>query len=113
MVEAFVANQFGGNTRLAERGCPAWDAGFVPDDVIVAVDGKRVAPDRFDSAITERKPGEKVVVTYFRRDQLGEKALTLGANPKTRPTVVRVDRPTRAQKALFQRWLLIPYPKGS
>ena len=99
--------------KSVERGSPAWDAGFVPDDVIVAVDGKRVAPDRFDSAITERKPGEKVVVTYFRRDQLGEKALTLGANPKTRPAVVRVDRPTRAQKALFQRWLLIPYPKGS
>lgn len=96
-----------------ERGGPAWDAGFVPDDIIVAMDGKRVANDRFDAALSERKPGETVTVTYFRRDQLAEKRLTLGSTPKTRPSVVPVEHPTAAQKALFQRWLLIPYPKGS
>ena len=96
-----------------ERGSPAWNAGFVPDDIIVAVDGKRVANDRFEPALGERKPGETVTVTYFRRDQLAEKRLALGSTPKTRPSVVPVERPTPAQKALFQRWLLIPYPKAS
>jgi predicted metalloprotease with PDZ domain len=95
-----------------ERGSPAWDAGFVPDDIIVAIDGKRVANDRFDAALSERKPGETMTVTYFRRDQLAEKRLTLGSAPKTRPSVVPVERPTAAQKALFQRWVLIPYPKA-
>jgi predicted metalloprotease with PDZ domain len=102
-----------GNMRLrsVERGSPAWDAGFVPDDIIVAVDGKRISADRFDAAIAERKIGETVTVSYFRRDQLGEKKLTLGSTPKARPSVVQVDHPTPAQMALFQRWLLISYPK--
>ena len=98
--------------RSVERGSPAWNAGFVPDDIIVAIDGKRVTPDRFEAALGERKPGETVIVSYFRRDQLGEKRLTLGANPKDRPTVVPVEHPTPAQTALFQRWLLVPYPKA-
>ena len=98
--------------RSVERGSPAWNAGFVPDDIIVAIDGKRVTADRFDAALGERKPGETVTVSYFRRDQLGEKRLTLGANPKDRPTVVPVEHPTPAQTALFQRWLLVPYPKA-
>ena len=95
-----------------ERGSPAWNAGFVPDDIIVAVDGKRIANDRFETALGERKPGDTVTVTYFRRDQLAEKRLTLGSTPKTRRSVVPVERPTAAQKALFQRWLLIPYLKA-
>ena len=95
-----------------ERDGPAWNAGFVPDDIVVAVDGKRIANDRFETALGERKPGETVTVTYFRRDQLAEKRLTLGSTPKTRPSVVPVERPTAAQKVLFQRWLLIPYPKA-
>jgi predicted metalloprotease with PDZ domain len=99
--------------RSVERGSPAWNAGFVPDDILVAIDGKRVTVDRFDAALGERKPGETVTVSYFRRDQLGEKTLTLGSNPKDRPAVVPVDHPTAAQTALFQRWLLIPFPKGS
>ena len=96
--------------RSVERGSPAWNAGFVPDDIIVAIDGKRVTADRFDAALAERKPGETVTIGYFRRDQLAEKRLTLGANPKDRPAVVRVEHPTAAQRALFQRWLLIPDP---
>jgi predicted metalloprotease with PDZ domain len=98
--------------RSVERGSPAWNAGFVPDDIIVAIDGKRVTPDRFEAALGERKPGETVIVSYFRRDQLGEKRLALGANPKDRPAVVPVEHPTPAQTALFQRWLLVPYPKA-
>jgi predicted metalloprotease with PDZ domain len=99
--------------RSVERGSPAWNAGFVPDDILVAIDGKRVTVDRFDAALGERRPGETVTVSYFRRDQLGEKTLTIGSNPKDRPAVVPVDHPTAAQTALFQRWLLIPFPKGS
>jgi predicted metalloprotease with PDZ domain len=106
------AGSTGMQLRSVERGSPAWDAGFVPDDIIVAIDGKRVTADRFDAALGERKPGDTVTVSYFRRDQLAEKKLTLGANPKDRPAVVPVDHPTAAQMALFQRWLLIPYSKA-
>jgi len=95
-----------------ERGSPAWDAGFAPDDIITAFDGRRVTKDRFDDALTERKAGEVVTVSYFRRDQLLQKKLTLGSIPKNKPKVVKVAHPTAFQKALYQRWLLAPYPSN-
>lgn len=94
-----------------ERGSPAWNAGFTPDDIIVAFDGVRVTDERFDEALAEYRPGDTVKVTYFRRDQLAEKNLKLGEAPATPPAVVPVDTPSAAQKALFERWLLIPYPQ--
>lgn len=102
----------GGAMRLTsvERGSPAWNAGFTPNDVIVALDGKRVTEQRFGAALSERRPGETVIVSYFRRDQLAAKKLRLGAAPSD-ANVVPVAKPTRSQRALFQRWLLIPYPK--
>jgi predicted metalloprotease with PDZ domain len=105
------ATSSGMRLRTVERGGPAWNAGFVPDDIIVAIDGQRVTADRLDAALGERKLGQTVSVSYFRRDQLSEKRLTLGSNGKAE--VVPVAQPTAAQTALFQRWLLIPYPNGS
>ncbi len=94
-----------------ERGSPAWTAGFTPGDVIVAFDGKRVSTDRFEIALAERRTGETITVSYFRRDQLAQKRLTLGST-RGEPKVVPVDKPTQAQRALFQRWLLVAYPKA-
>ena len=96
--------------RLVEKGGPAWTAGFTPDDIIVAFDGKRVSGTRFDTALAEYKPAAKVRVTFFRRDQIGEKELIVGELAKGPLKIVPVEAPTEAQKALFQRWLLIPYP---
>lgn len=107
------ADQGEGGMKLTgvERGSPAWDAGFAPDDIITAFDGRRVTKDRFEDALTERKAGDVVTVSYFRRDQLMQKKLTLGSIPKNKAKVVKVARPTAAQKALYQRWLLAPYPR--
>jgi predicted metalloprotease with PDZ domain len=108
------ADQAEGGMKLTgvERGSPAWDAGFVPDDIITAFDGRRVTKDRFEDALMERKAGEVVTVSYFRRDQLLQKKLTLGSITKNKPKVVKVARPAAAQKALYQRWLLAPYPSN-
>ena len=106
------ADQADGGMKLTgvERGSPAWNAGFAPDDIITAFDGRRVTKDRFEDALTERKTGDVVTVSYFRRDELQQKKLTLGSIPKNKPKVVKIANPTAAQKALYQRWLLVPYP---
>ncbi|WP_395623722.1 M61 family metallopeptidase [Sphingomonas daechungensis] len=106
------ADQAEGGMKLTvvERGSPAWDAGFAPDDIVTAFDGGRVTKDRFEDALTERKAGDTVTVSYFRRDQLMQKTLKLGSIPKNKAKVVKVARATPAQKALYQRWLLTPYP---
>jgi len=92
-----------------QKGSPAWDAGFGADDLLVAIDGERMSPRRFQSILAEHKVGDTVSVSFFRRDKLMQKTLKLGSSIGS-PKVVPVDRPTRAQKALFQRWLLVPYP---
>jgi predicted metalloprotease with PDZ domain len=106
------ADQAEGGMKLTgvERGGPAWNAGFVPDDIITAFDGRRVTKDRFEDALTERRAGDVVTVSFFRRDQLMQKKLTLSSIEKNKPKVVKVANPTAAQKALYQRWLLTPYP---
>ena len=63
-----------------EKGSPAWDAGFVPDDIIVALDGRQADKDRFDAAIAEHKAGDLVTVAYFRHDKLSEKKVRLGSS---------------------------------
>ena len=68
-------------------------------------------PGRFEAIFNERKPGDQVTVTYFRRDQLMTKTMTLGSAPAAAPKVVPVANPTAAQKAMFSRWLLVPYPR--
>ena len=105
------ANEGGGGMRLSavEKGSPAWDAGFSADDVLVAIDGQRMSQSRFQSILSERKPGDTVTVSFFRRDQLMQKQLKLGSSQGS-PKVVLADKATAAQKALFQRWLGVPYP---
>lgn len=109
---ASAADAGGMQLTSVERGGPAWQAGFTPDDIIIAFDGVRVTDERFGDALSERRPGDAVEVTYFRRGRLAEKTLKLGETPGNDPKIVPVDRPTRAQKALFERWLLIPYPRS-
>lgn len=96
---------------MVESGGPAWDAGFVPDDVLVAIDGHAVTEGRLAAMADERKAGDEVMVTFFRRDQLMTKSLRLGSIPRGAPTIGPVRNPTAAQKALFKHWLLIDYPK--
>jgi predicted metalloprotease with PDZ domain len=91
---------------------PAWKAGLEADDLLVAIDGKRVDEGRFAAILDDHQAGEVVTVSFFRRDQLQERKLTLGERFKTRPKVVPVASPTAAQRALFERWLLVPFPKG-
>ena len=110
----WTADTKDGVTRLTmvEKGSPAWDSGFGPDDIIVALDGHWVTADRVGDALAEKKPGDRVRVSFFRHDQLMDKTLTLGSTPRGKPTVKPVAKPTAAQKALFKRWLLIDFPKS-
>jgi predicted metalloprotease with PDZ domain len=106
------ASEGGIKLSTVEKGSAAWNAGFGPEDLLVAIDGQRMSQGRFDTILSERKPGDQVTVSFFRRDQLMTKTLTLGSAPAVPAKVVPVEGATAAQKALFSRWLLVPYPKG-
>ena len=56
----------------------------------------------------EKRPGDLVRITLFRRDRLMEVPVVLGQKPADAAYLVRVERPTDAQRAAFQAWLGSP-----
>jgi predicted metalloprotease with PDZ domain len=91
-----------------QQGSPAWNAGFEAGDLLVAADGQRLSESRFNSFLAEHKPGDEIRISFFRRDQLMQKVMKIGVSKGT-PRIVPVENPSASQKALFERWLLVPY----
>ena len=64
-------------------GSPAYAAGLERDDVIASIGGTRVTrADEVDRAITSRKPGESVQVTFERRGESVTATIRLGEDPR-------------------------------
>jgi predicted metalloprotease with PDZ domain len=86
-------------------GSPAAEAGLYADDEIVALDGFKVDAQTLLSRCEDKRPGERVRVTVFRRDRLLELEVTLAPKPMDAVFLARVERPSDAQKAAFRAWL--------
>lgn len=91
------------------EGSPAAEAGLYPEDEIVALDGSKADVNSLISRVDDRKPGERVTVTLFRRDRLMELPVTVGQRPADTVYLARVEQPTEAQKKAFERWLSTPW----
>lgn len=84
---------------------PALLAGLAADDEIVALDGFKCDGAALVSRCEEKKAGEVVRVSVFRREKLLEVSATVGAKPVDHVWLARVDKPTDGQKAAFKAWL--------
>lgn len=91
---------------LAES--PAMEAGIYADDEIVALDGYRVDGAGLLARCEEKKPNDTVRVTLFRRDQLMEVTVQLGAKPADAIYLATVENPTSAQRAAYFKWMQAP-----
>ena len=72
------------SVRITEvrTGTPAADAGLESGDTIVSVDGKRiVSGDGLTSAISAKKPGDTVSITYSRGGQSHTVKIELASRP--------------------------------
>jgi putative serine protease PepD len=72
------------SVRITEvrTGTPAADAGLQSGDTIVSVDGKRiVSGDGLTSAISAKKPGDTVSITYSRGGQSQTVKIELASRP--------------------------------
>lgn len=85
-------------------GSPAMDAGLYPDDELVALDGFRVDGAGLPGRCEDRKPGEVVKLSVFRRDRLLDVALTVGTKAADACYLARVETPSAAQKAAYTAW---------
>ncbi|MFK7960515.1 MAG: M61 family metallopeptidase [Phycisphaerales bacterium] len=97
----------GGRTvvRSVRSDGPAYAAGIIADDEIVAMDGRRLPAGSLDGRLERRNPGETVTLTIFRRDRLRQIDVELAAKRDGRWVVRRMGDPTPEQEAAFDSWL--------
>jgi predicted metalloprotease with PDZ domain len=93
-----------------ERDSPAWKAGVVAGDMLLAVNGIRVTADdisdKFDLA-----PKGPFKLHLFRRDELRELEINPVQQPKGKAKVKALDKTLAEQKTLNAAWLGVAYPK--
>ena len=94
-----------------ERNSPAWKSGVTLGDVIIALDGLRVKDDDLKKRLKNFLPGQTIPISFFRRDQLQSKLITLGKQPADKLQIKPVKKPNKKQKKLFKAWTGINYPK--
>ncbi|ATB46933.1 M61 family metallopeptidase [Corallococcus macrosporus] len=104
-----VTTRGSGTISVVMDGSPAQDAGLYVEDDLVALDGWKVDGANLLARCEERRPGETVRLTVFRRDRLVEIPVVLGTKPAEAAWLSRVERPTDAQKAAYQAWLGVPW----
>ncbi|QQX81550.1 M61 family metallopeptidase [Shewanella sp. KX20019] len=93
-----------------QRNGPAWNAGIVLGDEIVAINGLKVTAAGFNSRIKDFKAGGKINITLFSNDRLKQVELTLGEQKSGKLAISSVDNPNRSQKAFLKAWLGIDWP---
>jgi len=93
-------------------GSPAMAAGLYPDDEVLALDGYRVDGNSLQQRTEEKRPGDAVTLTLFRREKLLTVPVTLGTKPSDAVYLARVEKPTDQQKAAYQSWLGAPWDEA-
>jgi predicted metalloprotease with PDZ domain len=86
-------------------GMPAYRAGANAGDELVALDGLRVTPQTLPARLAERRAGDRVALTVFRRDELVTLEITLEEAPPSVFRVVPVEAPSTEQEAVRADWL--------
>lgn len=90
--------------RLAAafRGGPAWNAGLVGRDVILALNDTVVTPDTFEKVMAGLAPSDTITVSVLRHNRIDTCEVTL--SPANLTYTISVD-PTADGHAAFNRWL--------
>lgn len=95
--------------EVALRDGPAWRAGLVGGDALLALDGRVVHPARLDRQLADRAPGEVVTATVRRAGRILDVPVTLDAAPARVRIAVDPEADDDARTA-FLRWCGQPLP---
>jgi predicted metalloprotease with PDZ domain len=87
---------------------PAALAGLDAGDLLLALDGYRIAPDSFKKRLRGMEPGREVEVSLFRRDRLENVSLKLGKQYELEYTIEPVAGAGKRQVQLRNKWLGTP-----
>lgn len=86
-------------------GGAAQRAGLSAGDTIVALDGLRASEASMKTLLARRKPGQRVAITAFRRDELMQFDVELGPPDVGAPSIRIVPRAPAAVRRLRDGWL--------
>jgi len=92
---------------------PAYAAGVLAGDEIVALNGRRVSAAQFDELIGGLQAGESITLHVIRRDELRSVTFKLAGKPNGRWKLSRVKNPSETQKQIYQSWLHQEWPRSS
>ena len=92
---------------------PAYRGGVQADDLIVALDARRLRADDLERRLESYEPGDTIELTLLRRDILKRIRLILVARDDVSLKIETVTDPTAAQIAMYESWLGQPWPKKS
>ncbi len=92
-----------------ERDSPAWKAGVVAGDILVAANGLRLTPKDINDKLwlSQQLP---IKLSVFRRDELREISLTPTRQTKGKAKLKASDTANDEQKALNASWLGVAWP---
>ena len=110
-VEAFtgISVSSDGSVRRVRSDGPAYAAGVLAGDEIIAVNSLRGRADTH-TRLAALDPGDEVTLWVMRRDELHELTFTAASRPAGYWELRPVDQPTPAQRAAFEAWAGTPLP---
>jgi predicted metalloprotease with PDZ domain len=88
---------------------PGHRAGLTPGDEIVAFNGTKVSPLRFEKSLESYPPGTPIDVTIFRRGYLRTIALTTGKAPPQKYRFAPVEPASELARKVHESWLGSPW----
>jgi predicted metalloprotease with PDZ domain len=91
---------------------PAYSAGVLSGDEIVALNGRRYEAVELTTHVeTQLRPGDNLQLEIIRRGRQRMIEFQAAAAPRGRWQLSRVDNPTDAQKSAYSNWLQQPWPE--
>ncbi|MBS0197050.1 MAG: M61 family metallopeptidase [Planctomycetes bacterium] len=84
---------------------PAYAAGIIADDQIVALDGQRLRAADLNARLRKHQVGDEVTLTFFRRERMQTLNIKLTGKPSGELKIERTKAPTPQQKATYESWI--------
>lgn len=96
-------------THVAPRS-PAEQAGLMPGDEVIAVDGRRVRGPEPAERLADHAPGAAVEIAFFRAGRLERRSLTIAEDPRKFYRFTPAATPRPDARAVRDGWLAVITP---
>ena len=100
----------GASVRAVLADGPAYTAGIMAGDEIVAMNGRRLPAGDLDKRLEKYKPGDTVTLHIMRRDELRTFEVTLAGRPDGTWALQRIKAPSEQQIAAYESWIGQEWP---